>query len=78
MMHNIIFPIGSNFPIISILHKSKCYALGNKNIFHVFVLCLHMKNSLSVILDQLVGAALHPLFCRMLAFAQLFFVLVES
>ena len=68
---NVIFPIGSNFPIVPTLHKLLHYDLGNENYFPqcftVVLACKKLSQRYFIsFVDQLVGRALHPSFYRML------------
>ena len=83
MTYNVIFPIGSNFPILPTLHKLLHYDLGNENYFPqcftVVLACKKLSQRYFIsFVDQLVGRALHPSFYHMLAFAQWIFVLAEN
>ena len=70
MKYHIIFPIGSNFPIVPALHKLLHYDLGYEIFFPCFnvVFACEKLSQLYFItfVDQLVGGALHPLFYHML------------
>ena len=82
MTYNVIFPIGSNFPIAPTLHEFLHYDLGHENYIPCFTLVfacekLSQRYIISFV-DQLVREALHPSFYRVLTFVRWIFVLTEN